>query len=321
MERSWPPPEVRYKSRFWKGPVQISVQGIEFNVRAVSMFEHIRTGRYPLHVHPHAELYFTMAGAGTLHVPERKLDILCEPGCLSVLPPSVPHFTDWVIPKSRQPWRLIVFNFDIAVDIGQILAGAGEMVDLAFAPFYEWFFIRKQASLALESRDDRAPIFAVFNELYETIADPTYGVGADVVAVLIRAVSLISRHLRRKGMADGASVVLPAPGKESALLKSRVLLEQGESPDAGSVTRIAKAVGMSKSHFIRSFKQAYGTTPKQYHLYVLMRRAAALIVQTDMSVKEIAYHFGYKDPTTFSRAFRKYFGVSPTEYQLKNRRT
>lgn len=312
VEQPWPSHTVRYKSRSWSGPVHIRAQGIEFNIRYVGIHEHVESGRYPLHIHPHCEFLFTVCGKGVLYVPDRKVELACEPGSLLVLPPSLAHGARWAL-DGDGTWRMIVVNYDIAVDMGQVLMESGETVDLAFSPFYEWFHIREQTTLLLEDAE-RKPVMQILDEISDTLSKAHYGVGSDVVAGLIRVVSLFSRALRRAGLADGTHMAPPMFSKEAALLKARSLMEQGEMLDAGCVARIAKTVGMAESHFIREFKRAYGTTPKQYSLDVLMRRAAALMSRTDIPVKDAAFSLGYEDPSSFSRAFQRYFGVSPTRY-------
>jgi len=313
VERPWPSNTVRYKSRSWSGPVHIRAQGIDFNIRYIGIHEHVEAGRYPLHTHPHCEFLITVDGRGTLYVPDRGVDIHCEPGRLVVLPPSMPHGARWSL-RGDETWRMIVVNFDIAVDMGQVLVDSGETVDLAFSPFYEWFFIREQTDMLLEDAE-RKPVMDILGEISETIQTAQYGVGSDVVAGLLRVVSLFSRGLRRVGLADGTHIAPPMLSKEATLLRARSLMEQGEMLDAGCVARIARTIGMSESHFIREFKRAYGTTPKQYSLNVLMRRAAALMSRTDITVKDAAFSLGYVDPSSFSSAFQKYYGKSPSAFQ------
>ena len=317
-EAAWPSSEIRYKSRDWRGPVQLQAQGIEFNIRYMGQHEHRESGRYPTHVHPHAELHYTLSGGGTIYIPERKLTIPCGPGCVVVMPANLPHYTTWQIAEPDERWQLVVVNFDLVVDIGKIMASAGEQMDLAFAPFYEWFFARQQTSLYI-CAEDRGPIDAIFRQMIASIDKTEYGLGSEIVAGLIREVSLFSRYLRKNGLADGQHLASPMLSKEAALLKARTLLEEGATPDSGAVSRIAAAVGMNESHFIRAFKQLHGITPKQYHLYVLMRRASALLAGTDMSVKEIAYTLGYEDPSSFSRAFKSFMGLSPSAYARQQR--
>jgi len=293
------------------------VQGVEFNVRYLGIHEHAGTGRYPLHNHPHAEFHFTIAGAGTIHVPDRHLNIHCKPGDLVVLPPSLIHATSWKS-ATDENWRVFVANFDLALDMGQIIEGFGEAVDMTFSPFYEWFFVRDQTTVRLEG-GELENVLPIVREIASTITSPQYGIGAEVVAGLIRVISAFSRWIRRTGTADGTHVASTMLSKEMGLLKARALLEQSEMLDAGCVARIARTVGMSESHFIKAFKHAYAITPKQYSLYILMRRAAALLTRTDITVKDAAFSLGYEDPSSFTRAFHNYFGVSPTEFQRGKR--
>lgn len=314
-EQPWAARAVRSVSRRWLGPVQISAQGVVFNVRYVGIHDHVGTGRYPLHTHPHSEFLFTLSGRGTLHVPERNTTETCGPGHLVALPPGCRHQSRWAIPAGKS-WRMLVVDFDLAIDMGQVLVQSGETVDLAFAPFYEHFFIRSQSGYRL-ARAERGPAMGILGEIARALSARQYGICTDIVAGLLRAISLFSRGLRRAGLADGRHLAPPLLSKEATLLKARALMEQGELRDAGGVARIAQTIGMSPSHFIREFNRAFGITPKRYSLEVLMRRAAAWMAQTDVSVKEAAFHLGYEDPSSFSRAFHRHFGASPAEYRRR----
>ncbi|HMP89489.1 MAG TPA: AraC family transcriptional regulator [Kiritimatiellia bacterium] len=313
----WPSSDIRTVSGNWRGPVHFRVHGVDFNARYLGVHEHSGSGTYPLHTHPHAEFHFTMTGLGTVHIPDRRLTILCRPGDLVVIPPLMAHSTSWSCEPSDK-WRVFVSNFDLALDVGQIVEGIGEAVDMTFSPFYEWFFAREQNSLSING-SELQNVSPIVWEIASTISEPGYGIGAEVVAGLIRVISLFSRSLRKSGLADGSHITSPMISKDMILLKARAMLEQSEMLDSGCVARTAKAIGMSESSFIRAFKQAYAITPKQYSLYVLMRRAAAMMIRTDISVKDVAFSLGYIDPSSFSRSFHRYFGVTPTEYQQGQR--
>ena len=316
-EQPWAANTVRHVSRRWLGPVQISAQGVVFNMRYVGIHEHAGTGCYPLHTHPHSEFLFTLSGHGDILAPDRKTAEACGPGHLVAFPPACKHQSRWSVPQG-EPWRMIVVDFDIAIDMGQVLVESGETVDLAFSPFYEYFFIRGQSGFPLRE-EERGPALDILNEIARALSARQYGICADIVAGLLRAISLFSRSLRKAGRADGRHLAPPMLSKEATLLKARALMEQGEMLDSGCVDRIARTIGMSKSHFIREFRQAYGTTPKQYSLDVLMRRAATLMSRTDVFVKEAAFHLGYEDPSSFSRAFQQYHGMSPADYRRRHR--
>ena len=312
----WPSDTLRHVSRRWLGPVNIRAQGIVFTIRYVGIHEHVGRGTHPLHTHPHSEILLTLSGRGTIRTPEHRTAAPCEPGHLAVFPPACPHQSGWTS-KPGEPWRLLVVDFDLALDLGQALVESGETVDLAFAPFYEYFFIRHHRGYRLPP-EDRASPRDIPQGSARSLDPRQYGICTDIVAGLLRTISLVSRCLRRNGQADGLHLAPPGLSKEATLLKARALMEQGEMLDAGCVARIARTIGMSEAHFIREFKRAYGTTPKQYSQEVLMRRATAWMGQTDVNIKEIAFHLGYEDPASFSRAFHRHVGLSPAAFRRRH---
>lgn len=81
-----------------------------------------------------------------------------------------------------------------------------------------------------------------------------------------------------------------------------------------SVNDVAKYVGIHRSHFTTSFVNEVGVTPIKYLLSLKMNRALQLISEGTHTITEIALSLGYSDLYSFSRAFKNYFNVSPTQY-------
>lgn len=80
------------------------------------------------------------------------------------------------------------------------------------------------------------------------------------------------------------------------------------------IVELAQVAGMSEKYFIRYFKQALGVTPGQYLYQVRMNRARDLLYSHRYTVQQIAGMLGYPDPFTFSKAFKKYYKVSPSKF-------
>ena len=78
------------------------------------------------------------------------------------------------------------------------------------------------------------------------------------------------------------------------------------------VNEAALASNMSEFHFFRSFRQAYGITPYQYMLNRRLEFANGLIKRNEMSITEISLHCNFPDLFTFSKAFKRRYGVSPS---------
>lgn len=317
-EQTWPSNAIRCVTQRWLGPVYIRTQGVEFTVRYVGVHEHTKRGVYPLHTHPHSEMLFTLDGGGLINLPKLNKVERCVPGHLLVLPPGSVHQSQWNTRGGSLSWRILVVNFDIVIDMSQVPVESGEMVDMAFSPFYDWFYLQRGEGINIRGAE-REPIFSILKDVADTIAHQQYGICSDVVTSLMRAISLMSRHMRRVGIADGTQLSPTIISKESALLKARSLIEHGGYRDAGCMANIAQSVGMSESHFVREFKRTYGTTPKQYSINIIMRRAAALLNEKNISVKNASHYLGFNNPSSFTRAFTQFHGVSPTEYQSRRR--
>jgi AraC-like DNA-binding protein len=81
------------------------------------------------------------------------------------------------------------------------------------------------------------------------------------------------------------------------------------------VDDLAQAAGLSKAHFSRAFRDAFGETPHGYLLTRRLERAAALLRQTDRSVAEICLAVGLQSVGSFTTSFGRAYGMSPTSYR------
>lgn len=82
---------------------------------------------------------------------------------------------------------------------------------------------------------------------------------------------------------------------------------------------LAKRAGQSVSQFGRTFRKAFGTSPRQYILRVRIEKACRLLTETDDTIAMIGIECGFYDHAHFTRAFRSLMAISPTEYR-KDRR-
>ena len=85
--------------------------------------------------------------------------------------------------------------------------------------------------------------------------------------------------------------------------------------DPLSVDDMARAAGLSRAHFSREFRRAFGVSPHGYLLTRRLERAAALLRSTDRSVADVCLSVGLQSIGSFTSAFTRTYGVSPTAYR------
>ena len=78
---------------------------------------------------------------------------------------------------------------------------------------------------------------------------------------------------------------------------------------------VATQVGFSYDHFRRKFTKETGMTPYQYRSTQRLRAAQKMLIETEMSLKEIAAAVGYYDAFAFSHRFKQFAGLSPSAFR------
>jgi AraC-like DNA-binding protein len=82
-----------------------------------------------------------------------------------------------------------------------------------------------------------------------------------------------------------------------------------------TVSDMARAAGLSRAHFSREFRKAFGESPHSYLLTRRLERAGALLRNTDRSVTEICFSVGLSSVGSFTSSFTRVYGRSPTAYR------
>ena len=98
------------------------------------------------------------------------------------------------------------------------------------------------------------------------------------------------------------------------LLRARDLADARYFEPLG-VDDLARAAGLSRAHFSREFRRAFGESPHAYLLTRRLERAAALLRTTDRSVADICFSVGLRSLGSFTTSFTRTFEMSPTAYR------
>ncbi len=123
----------------------------------------------------------------------------------------------------------------------------------------------------------------------------------EAAAALLRILATLFRRGQHGSAAHGKARI------EQAL----ALLKGGPVP----VAVLAKAAGLSVSHFNREFREWTGYSPVEYQRRQRVARARELLADVKLSIKEVAAQAGFDDPYHFSRVFRQVDGLSPSQYR------
>jgi two-component system response regulator YesN len=95
----------------------------------------------------------------------------------------------------------------------------------------------------------------------------------------------------------------------------RDILRMVESGSVCTIHELALELNLSPSHLQHLFKGETGSQLGHWLTERRLRRAARLLLENSMSVKEVAYAVGYKHPPSFVRAFERMFRQTPGSYR------
>jgi transcriptional regulator GlxA family with amidase domain len=103
----------------------------------------------------------------------------------------------------------------------------------------------------------------------------------------------------------------------TSLFEDAVAIVEQEFASELSLDDIARRVASSRRQLQRAYSEIGGTTFREHLTRVRMERAAALLTDRGLTVREVARRVGYRQPAQFAKAFRRHLGVAPSDYRAR----
>jgi AraC-like DNA-binding protein len=102
---------------------------------------------------------------------------------------------------------------------------------------------------------------------------------------------------------------------ENDLIQQSINFMKENVTQVYEVSDFSKAKNLSTTHYARLFKNKMGVSTLQYFNQLKIQKSCQYLYFSDKSIKEICHELGFSDPFYFSRLFKKYIGISPSEYK------
>ncbi len=130
---------------------------------------------------------------------------------------------------------------------------------------------------------------------------------------LIQQRKTIQEYFKREAICDPGSITLTSVD-EKILKKAVDYITANIADSSINVNKISAHVGLSRVHFYRKIKALTNQTAVEFIRNIKLKRAATLLVQDKLSVKEVRNMVGFEDADYFRDCFKEQFGVPPSEY-------
>lgn len=85
-----------------------------------------------------------------------------------------------------------------------------------------------------------------------------------------------------------------------------------------SLSELCDRLCVSLPHFSRQFHAAYGVTPHRFVTKLRLEHAMSLLLNTSLSIRDVAVQSGFAEANYFSKVFRKYTGMAPGDFRSRH---
>jgi AraC family transcriptional regulator, regulatory protein of adaptative response / methylphosphotriester-DNA alkyltransferase methyltransferase len=105
----------------------------------------------------------------------------------------------------------------------------------------------------------------------------------------------------------------------TSLFEDAIAIVEREYASDLSLDDIARRVASSRRQLQRAYAEIGRTTFREHLTKVRMERAAELLGTRGLTVREVAFRVGYRQPAQFAKAFRRQHGASPSDFRAARR--
>lgn len=156
-------------------------------------------------------------------------------------------------------------------------------------------------------------LFEILNCPYGGILKKTY-LESKTLEVIVLSFCQLSKKM---GLTGNRRTESQKPDFETMREIRDTLISDLISPP--SLTDLSSLAGMNKNKLNDEFRKIYGTSVFDYLRVCRLEKSKDLLISTEKNVTQVAFDVGYSQQSNFTKEFKKYFGISPSEFQkLKN---
>lgn len=166
------------------------------------------------------------------------------------------------------------------------------------------------------SRITMEPLDMEYKRLLQDVVDLSASKGQfRQIAMQNRVMLLIERFFMRMALKMEADALDLKLSREdiNRVMKVEALLTKNVFHPAPFIPELAKMVNISETKLKNNFKTVFGIPIYQYFQKARMRAARDVLEKNKYSIKQVALDMGYSNLSNFSSAFRKEFGMLPSE--------
>ena len=207
--------------------------------------------------------------------------------------------------KSENGAGLLLITFSPEILLNAVIGDKSPVRALLYLPF------REKASLfrtpPVRKMTERLKIDL---ETMRKRDAPQQKIWLRIVDFVCDLAAALPRNERRKCPQERHELLMPVFEKLASLPRSPLTAAEASA-----------LCGMSESGFYRLFRDFTGLPFSSYELYFRLNCAAEELCRGELSIKQAAAEWGFFDTSHFSRAFKKQFGVSPSDYCAAGRKS
>lgn len=249
-----------------------------------------------IHSHDYYEFYFYLEGKVSIQIDDSHYPL--RSGNMVLIPPGTPHRA--LIQDSGVPYRRFVFWISRSF-FQQLLEQSpdyGYVMERAQSGRHYIFYFDLVSFNALQSR-----IFQLIEEIHASRFGKAVKISLGVQDLILHLNRIIYEQEHPK-----------SPEEEQSLYRHLIQYIEAHLEEDLSLERLSQEFYVSKYHIAHVFKDNFGLSVHQF----ITKKRLAMCRDSILSHQEISktyLMFGFKDYTSFFRAFKKEFGMSPKEYK------
>jgi AraC-like DNA-binding protein len=253
-----------------------------------------------MHWHEHIQIYEVINGVGFLHCNSKKYDI--SQGDILIINPNELHRLENVYSLA---FRLITVNLSFI---------SSSKYDSCQLKYLEPIINNQIIFRNYVNKD--IYILTCIHAIFEEYTNRSKGFELAIKAQIYNFIVLLLRKDVYVYINEKESI-----RRTSQMIKYQKIFEYIEEHISENldISTISKMFYISDSHFCRIFKQITGKTFTEYINILRIEIASRLLLESELSITEIAYNCGFNDANYFSRLIKKYKKMAPTKLRTSLR--